>query len=118
VINRSAQLPYHRDNMNYDAWSAMPVLRHQMAGGHLHIPEYGFVVGCRDGWQVSFYGRGLVHGVTPMHPKMRGGYRVSVVYYSLRGMKDCRTWAEELGQARAKRTAREQYQAANLNDQR
>lgn len=111
VINWSATLPYHRDTMNYDSWSAMPVLRWQMAGGYLHLPEYDMVISCRNGWQVSFWGRGLVHGVTPMRPKVDGAYRVSIVYYSLRGMRSCREWAEEVANARHKRTARERTAA-------
>jgi hypothetical protein len=111
VINWSATLPYHRDTMNYDSWSAMPVLRYQMAGGHLHLPEYDLVIACRDGWQVSFWGRGLVHGVTPMRPKVEGGYRVSIVYYSLKGMRSCREWAEEVALGRSRRTTRERAAA-------
>lgn len=111
VINWSATLPYHRDTMNYDAWSAMPVLRWQMAGGYLHLPEYDLIVGCRDGWQVSFWGRGLVHGVTPMRPKTLAGFRVSIVYYSLQGMRTCREWAEEVATAQQRRTQRERVAA-------
>lgn len=33
VINKTAQLPYHRDTFNFPAWSAMPVLRRGVRGG-------------------------------------------------------------------------------------
>ena len=49
-----------------------------------------------------------------MHTTSPDGYRYSVVYYALRGMKDCFTYAMELGQARAARTEREDHAAAVL----
>jgi len=116
VINQSSQLPYHRDSFNFPTWSAMPVLRRAMDGGHLHIPEYDAVIACRDGYAVFFPGHDLVHGVTPMRPRTQDAYRYSVVYYALRGMKDCHTAAEETAYARRRRTEREIEMAAKLRD--
>jgi hypothetical protein len=114
VINRSARLPYHRDAMNFPVWSAMPVVRRHMEGGHLAIPEYDLVLPCRDGWGVFFPGYKLVHGVTPMRPTRPDGYRFSLVYYALRGMQDCFTYAAEREHARTRRTQREQEIARKL----
>jgi hypothetical protein len=107
VINKESALPYHRDGNNFDAWSVMPVIRRGVRGGHLHIPEYDIVIPCRDGYTVAFFGRRLVHGVTPMRKVARDGYRISVVYYALQGLKDCHTFAEETAYARKRRTLRE-----------
>jgi hypothetical protein len=107
VINKESSLPYHRDGNNFDAWSVMPVIRRGVRGGHLHLPEYGVVIPCRDMYTVAFFGRRLVHGVTPMVKADRDGYRISVVYYALRGLKDCHTFAEETALARQRRTERE-----------
>lgn len=107
IVNKTSALPYHRDEMNFHAWSAMPVVRRDVAGGRLHIPEYDRTVGCRDGWVVYFMGKTLIHGNTPVRVTRPGGYRISVVYYALRGMKDCYTYARELENARAVRTRRE-----------
>lgn len=107
VINKESSLPYHRDGNNFDAWSVMPVIRRGVRGGHLHVPEYDLVVPCRDGYSVMFYGKGLLHGVTPMAKQDKDAYRVSVVYYALRGLKDCHTFAEETAYAARKRTERE-----------
>jgi hypothetical protein len=118
VVNHTAQLPYHRDGMNFDAWSAMPVIRSGVSGGGLHLPEYGLTASCRNGYVVFFNGFRLVHGVTPLtyiRPAKGGqpkGYRFSIVYYALRGMKDCATFAAELAQGQAKRTEREENQRA------
>lgn len=112
VVNQNSQLPYHRDGFNFPTWSAMPVLRKGCDGGHLHLPEYDATLACRDGWGVFFCGMELVHGVTPMRLTRPDGYRFSVVYYALRGMKDCHTFAEETRRARRVRTERERRQAA------
>jgi hypothetical protein len=81
VVNRTVALPYHRDSYRLPVWSAMPILRRGMSGGHLHLPEYATTLPCRDGWAVFFPGYALVHGVTPMRPTREGGYRITVVYY-------------------------------------
>lgn len=107
VINKESSLPYHRDGNNFDAWSVMPVIRRGVRGGHLHLPEYDMVVPCRDGYSVMFFGKRLVHGVTPMEKVDADGYRVSVVYYALRGLKDCHTYAEETARSVRRRTERE-----------
>lgn len=114
VINQSSALPYHRDAFNFPVWTAMPVLRRHCRGGYLHIPEYDVTVESRDGWAVFFPGYQLVHGVTPMHMTREDGYRYSVVYYALRGMKDCFTHAIETKYARQKRTERERGIADKL----
>lgn len=124
VVNHTAQLPYHRDALNFDAWSAMPVVRRGVTGGYLNIPEYGLTPSCRNGYVVYFNGHKLLHGVTPLQAPARQyrsgtaeGYRLSVVYYALRGMKDCYTFAAEHAQGRVRRTEREDYQARVLRGQ-
>ena len=107
VINQSSALPYHRDGSNFDTWSAMPVVRRGMDGGHLHFPEYDITVNCRDGWALWFNGFAYVHGVTPMKPRAKDAYRYSIVFYAKRGMKDCHTYAVEVGEARKRRAERE-----------
>lgn len=112
VINRLSQLPYHRDGNNFDAWSVMPVIRRNTVGGGLHIPEYGVTYAARDSTVAAFYGKRLVHGVTPMRKTSPDGYRISIVFYALQGLKDCHTFAEETAYARAKRAEREEAIAA------
>jgi hypothetical protein len=111
VINKSSQLPYHRDGFNYETWSAMPVVRRNMAGGFLNFPEYEATVACRDGWVLFFPGYKYVHGVTPMESKGDDSYRYSIVYYALRGMKDCFTYAAETARGQSERTERETHMA-------
>lgn len=114
VVNHTAQLPYHRDNFNFPAWSAMPVLRRGTRGGHLHLPEYGITLPCADGYANYFKGKDLVHGVTPITRTKPDGYRFSIVYYALRGMKDCFTHAVETEHAQRKRSERERDMARRI----
>jgi hypothetical protein len=107
VINKSATLPYHRDGFNFDTWSAMPVIRRGVEGGMLHFPEWDITIECKDGWAVYFCGYRWLHGVTPMKKLVEDGYRFSIVYYALRGMKDCFTYAVETARGKTKRTERE-----------
>jgi len=114
IINRANVLPYHRDGNNLDTWSAMPTLRYGMAGGYLHLPEYNVVFPCGDGDVTWFYGRGLVHGVTPLTKRRPDGYRFSIVYYALKGMVDCLTYAEETVRVAERRTERERAEAEKI----
>lgn len=107
VINQSSALPFHRDGSNFDTWSAMPVVRRGMDGGHLEMPEFGITINCKDGWALWFNGYAHVHGVTPLKPRTKDGYRYSIVFYAKRGMKDCHTYAVEIGEARKRRADRE-----------
>lgn len=116
VVNKASTLPYHRDAFNFNTWSAMPVIRRGMGGGYLHLAEYGFTYSARDGWVCFFPGWKYVHGVTPMTPKTKDAYRYSVVYYALRGMKDCFTYAVETQKAKENRTARETLMAHEIKN--
>lgn len=115
VINDTAQLPYHRDGFNFPTWSAMPVVRRAVRGGGLHLPEWGIVVPCADSTVTLFEGSKWIHGVTPITRLKKGqGYRISVVYYALSGMKNCREAAEEAALGRVRRTEREKAMARRL----
>jgi hypothetical protein len=116
VVNRSAALPYHTDGANFPTWSAMPVIRRNMQGGYLHLVEYDLVCSCRDGWVTFFYGNKYLHGVTPMRATQADAYRYSIVYYALRGMKDCFTYAVEQARGRGIRTQREENMNAEQID--
>lgn len=114
VVNDTAQLPYHRDRFNFSTWSAMPVVRRGVRGGHLHLPEYNAVLPCADSTVILFPGERLLHGVTPLERATPDGYRISVVYYALKGMKTCLEYATEIAQGAQARTQREADMAVRL----
>jgi hypothetical protein len=109
VVNLSSALPYHRDRNNFNAWSAMPVVRRGVRGGHLHFPELEvdgipLVAPCADGDVLLFNGQHFMHGVTPLRYAMKDGYRYSCVYYPVRRFANCLEPAAELAHAQAQRT--------------
>jgi hypothetical protein len=107
IINRTSPLPYHLDRNNLPIWNAMVVIRRQMQGGFFHVPEYGVALECRDGDACFFPAYRVVHGVTPMRPKAKTGYRYSAVWYSVAGMAGCLEPAAELERARQTRSTAE-----------
>lgn len=107
VVNFTSALPYHYDGANFDAWSAMVVVRRGARGGHLHVPEYDLVVDCRDGDVIYFNGNDLMHGVTPIVKLTKDAYRISAVYYPVRAMRHCLPWEEELERGRVRRSSME-----------
>ena len=83
------------------------------------MPEYGLVAPCGDATVSFFQGYKWVHGVTPItyvggKASREAGYRISVVYYALSGMKNCREAAEETAYGRERRTERERDMARRL----
>lgn len=107
VINFDSPLPYHYDRNNFDAWSAMVVIRRGTTGGHLHVPAYDLTVECADGDVMMFNGRRLLHAVTPLTRLSSAGYRISSVYYPVAKMRHCLTRADEVARSQAMRTERE-----------
>ena len=87
VLNKTSNLAYHYDRNNFDAWSAMPVVRRHARGGHLHIPRLNVVLKINDGDVLFFNGQAWVHGVTPIIPIHEGGYRNSLIFYPLKAFK-------------------------------
>jgi len=114
VVNMTSELPYHFDRLNFPIWSAMPVVRRGTGGGLLSMPEYGVALPADDGYALLFRGHKFLHGVTPIECDGADSYRVSVVYYSLAGMKGCASAALEDGLRRQRRTAREASMAAKV----
>lgn len=109
IINDNNPLCYHFDSGNFkNVWSAMIVLKHKIAGGHLAMPEYD--VACEVAGNSIFYfdGQSILHGVTPIQKLQEDSRRFSIVYYSLRAMWDCRPLREEIARARNRREQVEQ----------
>ena len=104
VVNRNSPLPYHVDGNNLQAWSAMVSLRRGTRQGWLHLPQYGLHVATRDGDVTMFPGWRLVHGVTPIQ-RHGDGYRFTVVYYPVKGLRQCLPADQEVQHAQQTRTA-------------
>ena len=78
----------------------MLVLKKDMEGGWLCIPEINTRFLLKNNSLFMFDGQKLLHGVSPMNERSEDAYRFSIVYYSLKGMWKCLTLTEELLRAR------------------
>ena len=101
IVNKNNPLSYHFDAGNFkDVLSCMLVLREEMEGGWLCVPEINARFLLKHNSLFMFDGQKILHGVSPMNPISDDGYRFSVVYYSLKGMWKCLTLNDELLRAR------------------
>lgn len=109
TLNRDNAVGYHRDKGNFKAtFSAMPIVRHGMAGGELVVPELGYWLPVEDGTVVYFDGQDLWHAVTSMRKRTRTAHRFSAVFYSLTDLWQCLPPAGEVERHQARRTEKEE----------
>ena len=103
-FNLNHAIRYHRDRANQKGvMSNVIITRQNVEGGLLVLPEYQVALRQGDGALIIFDGQAVVHGVTPIQFG-ENGYRCSVVFYTLRGMKNCYPYAEEFERAKVDRT--------------
>ena len=109
IANKNNPLPYHFDTGNFKGvWSNMFCFKSGVTGGHLSVPEFDLGFKLRNNSLLMFDGQSLLHGVTPIGKLHDEAYRFTVVFYALQQMWKCLPPKEELRQARAERTKREQ----------
>lgn len=103
VINRNSAFRYHYDGFNLkNTYTLMVVFRKNASGGHLVFPEYGIGFKLDSQAIIMFYGKGILHGVTPIQKHADDAYRISVVYYASENLGKCKTFEEELAEAQSK----------------
>ena len=107
IINKNNQLNYHWDRGNYKkVFSNMVAFRDKVEGGHLAIPEYNIGLEIADLSLTFFAGQEVLHGVTPFHTN-QGGYRYTLVYYTMNQMWKCEDVSTEVARIRQRKTTRE-----------
>lgn len=100
ILNKNNSLGYHKDQANIThSMSAMLVLRKGVAGGDLHLPDYNTLIKCDNNALFIFDGGCITHGVTNIIKRHPDAYRVSIVFYTLKAAKKCKTQSEEIKQA-------------------
>jgi len=108
ILNKNTQLNYHWDRGNFQkVYSNMVAFRRNCAGGHLSIPEYNIGLEVEDLSLTLFAGQEILHGVTPFKFTKQGGYRFTLVYYSLKQMWKCEEVSAEVARIRDRKTVRE-----------
>jgi frataxin-like iron-binding protein CyaY len=96
IINKNNQLGKHKDSGNIpNTNSMMLVLKKNCIGGDLYLNELGVTISLNNGAVVIFNGQAISHQVLPFINK-RGGYRYSIVYYTLQKLWMCLEPKEEL----------------------
>lgn len=115
-FNFNHAIKFHRDTGNIsNAFSNVLILRENMVGGQLLFPEYGLMLAQTDRAFSIFNGNQLLHGVLPIRTKKPGGYRASIVYYTLAGSRNCLCQAEELRRIRSSRLEKEERRLLGID---
>jgi hypothetical protein len=108
IANYNNPLRYHCDRGNFrGSWSAMYALTHDVRGGYLVLPAFRLAFRFHRPSLILFDGQANLHGVSPLRPVGLSGYRYSVVYYAMQGMRNCLSLDEELTRIRRVKTGRE-----------
>jgi hypothetical protein len=92
IVNKNNPIAYHYDTANMSGClSCLLVVRGNMAGGLLVLPEYRAAIACQDEYLLIFNGRKILHGVSELIP-LAGAinpYRYSIVFYTIENMTKC-----------------------------
>lgn len=88
ISNYNISAPYHRDTGNIKGCVNVIITKKRGAtGGNLSVPDYGAVMDSSDDSILVYPAWKNVHGVTPIVPTMKDGYRNSLVFYPLAAFK-------------------------------
>ena len=97
IVNHNNALKYHHDWGNYPGMmSAMIVLKKNVVGGDLVLPEYDVTFKIKNNTIILFDGQKILHGVSHIYNPSKKGYRYSIVYYSMKDLWKCLPYEEEL----------------------
>jgi len=96
-INLNQVIKYHVDNGNNpEDLSNVLIVKEGVDGGFLDCPELGLTLHQGNGWICFFRGQELLHGVTPCSFKGKTSFRCSIVNYTLKNLKHCYPYEQEL----------------------
>lgn len=87
ISNYNIAANYHQDNRNLkNTVNVIYSKKENASGGNLHVPDYDLVFDNVDGSMICYPAWANLHGVTPILPTKKGGYRNSIVFYPLGGL--------------------------------
>jgi len=88
ISNFNIAAPYHIDKANLlTCVNIIVCKRKDSTGGNTTIPDYGATVDSCDNSILVYPAVSNVHGVTPIIPTKKDGYRNTLVFYPLKGFK-------------------------------
>lgn len=86
IANYNIAANFHRDTGNIKQSVNVILTKRRLSdGGCLSVPDYGITFACHDSSMIVYPAWRNVHGVTPIVPKAKGGYRNSLIFYPLAG---------------------------------
>jgi hypothetical protein len=92
ISNYNISAPFHIDGLNLKGCVNVIICKQKNAkGGDLHVPDYGATIGQVDNSILVYPAWRNMHGVTPIIPTHKDGYRNSLIFYPLKafvGLKD------------------------------
>lgn len=84
ISNYNISAPVHQDHLNVKgALNVIITKRKNSIGGNLYIPDYETTLNSADNSMLVYPAWRNMHGVTPIVPTHKGGYRNSLVWYAL-----------------------------------
>jgi hypothetical protein len=88
ISNFNISAPFHRDAANIEGCVNVIIAKKQNAtGGNTTVPDYAATVDSCDNSMLVYPAWKNVHGVTPIIPTAKDGYRNSLVFYPLKSFK-------------------------------
>lgn len=89
ISNFNISASFHTDTRNIKgAINVIMTKRNNSKGGCLHVPDYGATFEQGDNSLLVYPAWRNMHGVTPIIPTHEGGYRNSLIFYSLKSFID------------------------------
>lgn len=89
ISNYNIPASFHRDNGNIKGCVNVIIAKKNNAtGGNTTVPDYGATVDSCDNSMLVYPAWQNVHGVTPIIPTFKDGYRNSLVFYPLKAFKN------------------------------
>jgi len=88
ISNFNIAAPFHRDTGNIEgAANVILTKRNNSKGGCLNVPDYEATFEQADNSMLVYPAWRNVHGVTPIIPTHKDGYRNSLIFYPLKAFK-------------------------------
>jgi hypothetical protein len=85
ISNYNISAPFHKDTGNIVGAVNVIICKQKNAkGGDLHVPDYNATIGQVDNSILVYPAWRNMHGVTPIIPTFKDGYRNSLVFYPLK----------------------------------
>jgi hypothetical protein len=88
ISNYNIAANFHRDNGNIKGCVNVIIAKKKNAtGGNTTVPDYGATMDSCDNSMLVYPAWKNVHGVTPIIPTSKDGYRNTLVFYPLKAFK-------------------------------